>query len=49
MLTRPEGLSDELLTQALSGGWDTTPVAISYLAVGYGSQHWQTTAIDGAR
>jgi len=49
MLTRPEGLSDELLTQALAGGWDITPAAISYLAVGYGSHHWQTTSIEGAR
>jgi aminoglycoside phosphotransferase (APT) family kinase protein len=49
MLTRPDGLSDELLTRALVGGWDITPAAISYLAVGYGSHHWQTTAIEGAR
>jgi hypothetical protein len=49
MLTRPEGLSDELLTQVLAGGWEITPAAISYLAVGYGSHHWQTTSVEGAR
>lgn len=49
MLTKPEGLSDELLTQALSGGWGITAAAISYLAVGYGSHHWQATSSKGAR
>ena len=49
MLTRPAGLSDELLAQALAGGWGITPAAISYLAVGYGSHHWRTTTIGGAR
>ena len=49
MLTRPEGLSGELLTQALADGWDITPAALSYLAVGYGSHHWQVAAIEGAR
>ena len=49
MLARPEGLSDELLTRALASGWDITPAAVSYLAVGYGSHHWQTTSTGGAR
>jgi hypothetical protein len=49
MLTRPEGLPNELLTHALASSWDITPAAISYLAVGYGSHHWQTTSIEGAR
>jgi hypothetical protein len=49
MLTRPERLSDELLTRTLAEAWDITPAAISYLPVGYGSHHWQLAAAEGKR
>jgi aminoglycoside phosphotransferase (APT) family kinase protein len=50
MLSRPELLSDDVLTHALGAGWDIRPAAIRYLAVGYGSHHWQvTTAGHGQR
>ncbi len=49
MLIRPDRLPDEVLTRALGAGWDITPVAIRYLAVGYGSHHWQVTASHGQR
>jgi len=49
MLTRPAGLSDELLAATLRAGWGLAPVAASYQPVGFGSHHWDVTASAGTR
>jgi aminoglycoside phosphotransferase (APT) family kinase protein len=48
MLTRPAGLSDELLAGALRAGWDLAPVTAEYQPLGFGSHHWHVTANRGA-
>lgn len=46
MLSRPEGLDDELLIAALQRGWSLATASLSYLAVGAGSHHWSVVDAD---
>lgn len=49
MLTRPEGISDELLADRLRLHWGLALAEIEYRPVGFGSHHWAATAVDGSR
>lgn len=44
VLTRPVDLDDADLAAVLIEGWGLSPVALEYLAVGFGSHHWRATA-----
>lgn len=48
MLTRPQGLSDELLTQTLRTSWDLEPVTAEYRPLGFGSHHWHVASAGGS-
>jgi aminoglycoside phosphotransferase (APT) family kinase protein len=48
VLTRPRGLSDELLTQALRTSWNLEPVTTEYCPLGFGSHHWHVAANGGS-
>lgn len=45
----PPALPEELLEEALARHWRFPPVALDYLAVGFGSHHWVVTAAGGER
>jgi spectinomycin phosphotransferase/16S rRNA (guanine(1405)-N(7))-methyltransferase len=49
MFTRPQGLSDAVLIDALREGWGLKVASIEYQAVGFGSHHWDTTDTGGNR
>jgi hypothetical protein len=49
VLTPPDGLSEDVLTSALINSWDTTPAAMAYRPVGFGSHHWEVSDADGTR
>ncbi|HET9897267.1 MAG TPA: aminoglycoside phosphotransferase family protein [Streptosporangiaceae bacterium] len=49
MLTPPGGLSAEMLESALITHWAVTAADIRYLALGFGSHHWEITGADGCR
>lgn len=44
MFTRPEGLPDSRVVDALRVGWGLGVDRIDYAAVGFGSYHWRITA-----
>ncbi|MEY2460138.1 MAG: spectinomycin phosphotransferase [Acidimicrobiaceae bacterium] len=46
MLSRPEGLEDADLLDALEASWALRSISVSYLAVGAGSHHWHVTDVD---
>lgn len=41
MLTRPEGLSDDDVAEAVHRGWGLDVMAVEHLPVGFGSHHWK--------
>jgi spectinomycin phosphotransferase/16S rRNA (guanine(1405)-N(7))-methyltransferase len=47
MLSRPEGLDDRVLVDALERDWALRPTSASYLPVGAGSHHWRVVDVDG--
>jgi spectinomycin phosphotransferase/16S rRNA (guanine(1405)-N(7))-methyltransferase len=49
MLAVPDGLTDEMVAVALEQGWGVRTASLSYLAVGFGSHHWDVTDDTGAR
>ncbi len=49
MLTPPDGLSEELLGAALYRHWNVVASSMSYLAVGFGSHHWEVADPGGTR
>lgn len=49
MLTAPEGLTETVLTGALRRGWGLTVTSLKYLAVGWGSHHWEAATPAGPR
>lgn len=49
MFTRPVGLPDATLSQALADGWGFTATTLDYAAVGFGSHHWIATDPNGDR
>lgn len=49
MLTRPPDLTDQLVSEALHGGWGIDAVQVEYRPVGFGSHHWVASTADGAR
>jgi spectinomycin phosphotransferase/16S rRNA (guanine(1405)-N(7))-methyltransferase len=49
VLTPPDGLSEDMLVSALEGGWQVTPAALEYRAVGFGSHHWEVVDTTGTR
>ena len=49
MLAAPGDLNETALTEALLGGWGIQAAALTYLAVGWGSHHFDVTAAGGAR
>src|SRR6476619_5727185 len=48
MLSRPKGLDDRVLLDALERGWALRSASASYLPVGAGSHHWRVVDVDGA-
>ena len=49
MLAAPDDLHQAELAEALLGGWGILVATMTYLAVGWGSHHFDVTAGDGAR
>lgn len=49
MLNPPSDLDVEAVRQALETGWQLDGIALGYLPVGFGSQHWSATLPDGRR
>ncbi len=49
MLTPPDGFRPDLLKSALAAHWQLTATGIRYLALGFGSHHWEITGADGHR
>ena len=49
VLTAPAGLDESALAAALLSGWDIGVRSMAYLAVGWGSHHWDVRGADGAR
>jgi spectinomycin phosphotransferase/16S rRNA (guanine(1405)-N(7))-methyltransferase len=49
VLTRPLGLADDVLRQALAAHWNVDVVSLEYLPVGFGSHHWDVHGDDGSR
>ena len=49
MLAAPGDLKETALAEALLGGWGIQAAALTYLAVGWGSHHFDVTAAGGAR
>jgi hypothetical protein len=47
VLTRPQAVTDEVLSAALSGGWHLTARRIEYRPVGFGSHHWSVVDDGG--
>jgi spectinomycin phosphotransferase/16S rRNA (guanine(1405)-N(7))-methyltransferase len=45
--TRPEGVSDQEVIEALAAGWRLDVRDIEYAPVGFGSYHWWVVAEDG--
>ena len=46
MFTRPEGLTDDDVRDAVRHGWGVCTKAVEYAAVGFGSCHWRVVAED---
>jgi hypothetical protein len=49
VLTAPAELDESALAAALLSGWDIGVRSMAYLAVGWGSHHWDVRGADGAR
>jgi spectinomycin phosphotransferase/16S rRNA (guanine(1405)-N(7))-methyltransferase len=49
VLTAPRDLDESALTGALLSGWDIDVRSMTYLAVGWGSHHWDVRGGNGAR
>ena len=49
MLAPPVDLDLAEMTTALTGGWRMLDPVLDYLAVGFGSHHWNATGRDGQR
>ena len=49
MLAAPGDLNETELAEALLGGWGIQVAVMSYLAVGWGSHHFDVTGGDGTR
>lgn len=49
VLTAPAGLDESALAAALLSGWDIGVRSMAYLAVGWGSHHWDVHGANGAR
>ena len=48
MRSRPQGLPDGAVADAVRAGWDVAePLVLEHRPVGFGSHHWQVTAGDG--
>jgi Phosphotransferase enzyme family len=47
VLTPPDGLTDAALTAALRRCWDLRISSLTYLAVGWGSHHWEAAGPSG--
>jgi hypothetical protein len=49
VLAPPDDLRPELVASALDDGWGLRGISLEYLAVGWGSHHWDVTDDDGCR
>ena len=49
MLTRPDGLSEQLLGAALDRHWHVAASSMVYRPVGFGSHHWEVADSGGSR
>jgi hypothetical protein len=49
VLTVPQGLDEGVLAAAVERGWGLRVASMRYLAVGWGSHHWEMAAEGGAR
>jgi len=49
MLNPPDGLRADMLTTALADGWGLDVVSLGYLALGFGSHHWEVGDARGTR
>jgi aminoglycoside phosphotransferase (APT) family kinase protein len=49
MFTRPDELTDAVVTSVLVEAWGITPAAAEYLPVGFGSHHWAVRTSNGER
>jgi hypothetical protein len=49
VLTVPQGLDEGVLAGAVERGWGLRVASMKYLAVGWGSHHWEVAGEDGAR
>ncbi len=47
MYSKPAHLPDQMVVAALAASWDVAPVALDYLAVGFGSYHWRAAGRGG--
>ena len=48
MFTRPAGLPDTALVDALAAAWELPIASLEYRAVGFGSHHWRAVEATGA-
>jgi hypothetical protein len=46
MLTRPTGLPDAALVDALAAEWELPVASLEYLTIGFGSHHWRAVDTD---
>jgi hypothetical protein len=49
VLTPPDGLRSDAVRSALAQGWGLAVVSLGYLALGFGSHHWEAVDSAGTR
>jgi len=49
VFTRPEGIDDATVAEALRDGWAFDAASVAYLPVGFGSHHWVAQAANEER
>jgi len=49
VLTPPDGLPEDRLVSVLAGRWGVATASLAYLAVGFGSHHWEARDAAGTR
>jgi hypothetical protein len=49
VFSRPADIADDMLRDALRGGWNVAITSLTYQAVGFGSHHWLGSTAGGGR
>ena len=49
VLSKPTGLSEDVLASALARAWDLPDASLTYRPVGFGSHHWEGVDANGGR